>query len=160
MDLCSPVSIETTSNSKLDDDTIDDDQQFREIVFEFIERIGKEVCFYENYDPSTSASDFKHIELQIQAQRVGKVLELCISKIKLVFDLSYLFEHQHSHLILYFHQNDAKAIELFFEKWVYGMADATSNEFKSDLNRCLDIIDRTRISKNNYPVITIVYYIF
>lgn len=160
MTLCSPVSIESTSNSLIDhhhhhddDDTDCDDHNFKEVVFEFIERIGKEVFFYENYEPNIAANDFKHIELQIQAKRVAKVLELCVRKIGLVFILSPLIEHQNDHLILYFSNDNANVIKLFSEKWHHGTTDnVTNHEFDVDLNRCLDIIDGSQIKTEKFTV--------
>lgn len=160
MTLCSPVSIESTSNSLIDhhhdddDDTDCDDQNFKEVVFEFIERIGKEVSFYENYEPNIAANDFKHIELQIQAKRVAKVLELCVRKIGLVFILSHFIKHQNDHLILYFSNDNANLIKLFSEKWHHGTTDnAMIYEFDMDLNRCLDIIDGSQIKTEKFTVI-------
>lgn len=145
MSLCSAASIEIKSicfdNNDDDSDAECDDLKFREVVFEFIERIG---TFDENYEPNISANDFRHIELQIQAKRVGKVLELCISKIRLVFYLSHLIEHQRDHLILYFSTDEARRIEVFSENWSHGAGSVTS----SDLNRCLDIVDRVQANKD------------
>lgn len=156
MALCSPAILEITSNSLINDDddhTDCEDEKFREVVFEFIERIGKETSTYECYEPNINANDFKHIELQIQAKRVEKVLELCINQIKLVFILSFLIEHQNDYLILYMSSDNARLIEIFSKRWFNGTTDEVhGNEFETDLNRCLDIVNECQINKQHFKV--------
>lgn len=121
------------------------ENKFRNIVYEFIERIAKEVSFYDNdSELNISASVFRHIESQIQAQRIKKVLQLCISKIRLVFFVSQLIEYQRDHLKLLFQPPDVECIENFAQKWIEMDFDHDSNgDFNADLNHCLDAADRT-----------------
>lgn len=163
MALCSPALLEITPNSWNDDDDHTDfeDEKFREVVFEFIERIGKETSTYECYEPNINANDFKHIELQIQAKRVEKVLELCIDQIKLVFVLSFLIQHQSDYLILYMSSDNARLIEIFSNRWFNGTTvKVNNNEFETDLNRCLDIVKGCQMNKQKFKVIKLMLECF
>lgn len=115
------------------------DKKFREIVYDFIERIAREVSMYEDGESTINSDDFKHIELQIQARRVEKVLKLCISKVELIFLLSYLIEHQCDHLALLFERQDAQRIEAFAQKSLHSLPDP------SELNDCLNAVDKADI---------------
>lgn len=117
-----------------------DDRHFRQIVFDFIDRIGKEIVLYNDYESNLSANDFKHIELQVHAQRVQKVLKLCIEKIRLIFYVSHLIQHQSDHLMLLFSLDDAQFIENFGQKWFHSVIDSSDNKFISELSRCFDIL--------------------
>lgn len=123
-------------------------------MYDFIERIGREISMYDDGESSISASDFKHIELQIQAKRVEKVLQLCINQIRLIFVLSHLIEHQRDHFKLLFAREDAKLMEEFAQKWLQFMPDPSNPEFNAELNQCLIIMDGTdmkwKIQKVNF----------
>ncbi|XP_055311486.1 dynein regulatory complex protein 10-like [Sitodiplosis mosellana] len=146
MALC-PTSInDSPSTNLIDNDS--DDSYFCQVVFELIERIGREVAFYEDYESNISAKDFKHIELQIQAQRIEKILDLCIAKIPLVFYISSLIEQPRDHhLKLLFSRRDAQQIEQFTQKWSNLTADASNIDFIADLNVCLDIVENNDAAK-------------
>lgn len=146
MALCPTVTIDNTSTNPINNDSYNNDN-FCSVVFEFIERIGREVAFYEDYESNISAKDFKHIELKIQAERIEKILELCISKIQLIFYLSNLIEEQRDHLKLLFSQHDAQRIEQFIQKWSNLMADTSNYDFISNLNTCLDIVEKSDAAK-------------
>lgn len=139
MALCPTATHDTSSNGRVDCNS--DDTYFHQVVFEFIQRIGREVTFYEDYESNISANDFKRIELQIQAQRVEKILNLCIAKIPLIFSLFSLIE-QSDHLRLLFSRQDAQKIEQLTQKWSHSMPDTSNGEFIADLNLCLDIVGK------------------
>lgn len=131
----------------IDDDFDNDDEQFRGVVFEFIERIGREVSLYDDYEPNINAINFKHIEMQIQAQRIQKVLDLCIDKIKRVFYLFDLIEHYNDEVKLLFSKEDAEKIEYFSRKWFEGTIDSSNTGFNSDLYQCIEILEKVDIDK-------------
>lgn len=137
----------STRKNQLIDVEFDDDEKFGEIVFEFIERIGKEAIFYDNYEPNINANDFKHIEMQIQAQRIEKVLNLCIYKIERIFNLSELIEYYIDHLKLFFSREDAEKIEKFAGKWSDVTVDPTNSAFNSDMNECIQMLENMDINK-------------
>lgn len=138
MALC-PIATHDSSNGRVECNL--DDTYFQQVVFEFIQRIGREVALYEDYEPNISANDFKRIELQIQAQRVEKILDLCIAEIPLVFSLSSLIE-QPDHLKLLLSQRDAQKIEQLTQKWLYSIPDTSNSELNADLNLCLNIVGK------------------
>lgn len=121
---------------------------FHLVVFEFIERIGRDVSVYEDYESKFSAKDFQHIELQIQAQRIEKILNLCIEKIPLAFHLFYLIEQQRDHLNLLFAKQDAQKIQKFIQKWSQSKDAISNSQLLSDLNVCLDIVKKRDAIKN------------
>lgn len=123
-----------------------DEKKFRKIVYEFIERIAHEVSMYnDDFEFNLSASAFRHIELRIQAERIEKVLQLCISKIHSVFFVSQLIEYQRDHLKLFFTAPDAEYIGKFAKKWLRSESDPSITDFNAELNQCLDAVDRTNI---------------
>lgn len=145
-------TIDIPSTSQNDADSNCDNSKFREVVFNFIERIEKELSFYEDYEPKFSANDFKRIELQIQAQRIEKVLELCITKVQLAFHFSHLMQHQRDHFKLLFPRHNALALEQFSEKWFNSVLDLSSQEFTADLFKCLSIIESKETAKYTHKV--------
>lgn len=149
----SSFTIEIPSMSNIDANAHADDKKFREIVFDFIERIAREVSMYEDGESTISANDFKHIELQIQAQRVENVLKLCISKIQCIFLLSYLIEHQYDHLTLLFPRQDAQRIKTFAQKWLHSIPDSSDRRFNAELNDCLNAVDKADIQWKSQKVI-------
>lgn len=126
-----------------------DTNNFQNIVFDFIERIAKEVAVFDcGNEFNLSESAFRHIELQIQAQRIEKVLQLCISKIRSVFVISQLVEDQRDHLKLFLEPSDVKRIENFAKKWFRELSESnqwTGVEFNIDLNQCLSTAEQTDI---------------
>lgn len=143
MALCPSKAIEISSQSVSESSDFDnDDEKFCEVVFEFIERIGKEVTLYENYGPKISENDFRHIEMQIQAERVEMILKLCIKKINLIIFLSTLIEHKRDYLKLLFMREHGQKIEQFAQKWFDQTVHGSKVEFNSDLNECLDILGK------------------
>lgn len=145
MAFCPILAIDSASTSVIDTNAVDN--TFRLVVFEFIEQIDREVAFYEDYEPKISANDFRRIELQIQAQRVEKILKLCIAKIHRIFHLSNLIEQHCDHLKLIFTQHEAQQIEKFAQKWSNQTTDASNSEFIFDLNECLDIVAKQDAAK-------------
>lgn len=138
-----------------------DETKFRNIVYDFIERIANEVTLYDdNSEFNLSASAFRHIELQIQARRIEKALQLCITKIRLVFFVSQLIEYQRDHLKLFFQPLDAERIEKFAQKWFKPKLDHLNSDFNADLNHCLDVADRTDIKIKVQSVILFNFEIF
>lgn len=138
---------------QLIDTSLDCDQKmFCDIVFDFIERIVREASVYEDNSCSFDANDFRHIEYQIQAKRIEKVLQLCISKIHQVFILSHLIVNQRDHLKLLFDRKDAQQIEKFAENCFDAAPDPTNHEFETQLNRCLDATERTNKEFKMRPV--------
>lgn len=156
--LCSIMSVSTVSTigipstSQNNANSNCDNNKFREVVFDFIERIGKELPLYEDSEPKFGASEFKQIELQIQAQRIEKVLELCVAKIRLAFHLSHLMQHQSDHLKLLLARDSALAIEQFSEKWLNTVHDFSGQEFTADLYQCLSIIENKETTKDMHKV--------
>ena len=123
-----------------------DGNQFQNIVYDFIERITNELLLYDdNSEFDLSASAFRQIELQIQAQRIEKVLELCISKIRLVFFVSQLNENQRDHLTLFFQPLEVECITNFNRKWFGSDINPLNSDFNVDLNKCLNAANRTDI---------------
>lgn len=124
-----------------------DENKFRNIVYNFIERIANEVSLYDddddNNDFNLSASAFRHIELQLQARRIEKALQLCITKIRLVFFVSQLIEHHSDHLKLYFQPLDVERLEKFAQRWFKSDVDSLNSDFNVDLNDCLDAANKT-----------------
>lgn len=139
MALCPIATYDSSSNGRVECNS--NDAHFHQVVFEFIQRIGRNVTFYEDYESNISANDFKRIELEIQAQRVEKILDLCIAKIPLIFSLSNLIE-QSDCLKLLFAQQDAQKMEQLTLKWSHSMPDTSNCEFIGDLNSCLDIVGK------------------
>lgn len=155
MSLSRDTSIEILSSVK---SSICDDNKFRNIVYEFVERVAKEVSFYDDdSDLETSASAFRHIELQIQAQRIEKLMKDSISKIRLVFFVSQCIENQRDHLKLFFQPLDIERIENFVRKWIEPEQDPLNAEFNVDLNHCLDAAYRNDIKIKIQSVIFIQY---
>lgn len=122
-----------------------DENKFRNIVYDFIERIANEISLFadDSNEFDLSASAFHHIELQIQAGRIEKALQLCIAKIRLVSIISQLIEYQCDHLKLLFQPHDVECIENFAEKWFESDLEPMNSDFIIDLNQCLDVADRT-----------------
>lgn len=122
-----------------------DENKFRTIVYDFIERIAAEISLFDDDTDAfnLSASAFRHIELRIQARRIEKTLQLCIAQIRLIFFVSQLIEHQCDHLTLLFQPLDAECIKKFAKKWSQSNLDPLNRDFNIDLNECLDAANRT-----------------
>lgn len=152
MEFWQDKSLDSPATSVIDKNDCDD-RHFRQVVFDIIERIGKEIV-YKDYESNISANDYKHIELKLHAQRVENVLEWCIEQIKLIFYLSHFIGYQSGHLMLFFANNDAKQIEKFAEKWANSTIDTSNdNEFISDLNRCLKMMKEYDATKNGWQMV-------
>lgn len=148
-----------TSNEILLAVKISIEDKFRNILYDFIERIANEVSLYDdNSEFNLSASAFSHIELQIQARRIEKALQLCITKIRLVFFVFQLIEYQRDHLKLFFQPPDAERIVKFAQKWFGPDSDRVNGDFNADLNQCLDAADRTDIKINVQSVILLIFF--
>lgn len=133
-----------------------DENKFRNIVYEFIERIANEVSLFDddNNEFNLSATAFRHIELQIQARRIEKILQLCITQIRLVFFISQLIKYQRDNLKLFFQSQDIDRIEKFAKKCFDSELDPLNMNFNVDLNECLDAANRTDIKiKVNYVIL-------
>lgn len=122
-----------------------DENKFRTIVYDFIERIAAEISLFDDDKDAfnLSASSFRHIELRIQARRIEKILQLCIAQIHLIFFVSQLIEHQCDHLTLFFQPLDAERIKKFAKKWFHSDLDPLNSAFNVDLSECLDAANRT-----------------
>lgn len=161
MSTCSSFIAEIPSMSKFDANINDDNnEKFREIVYDFIERIAREVSVYEDSDFILSANNFRHIELQIQAKRVENILKLCISKIQQVFYLSYLIEHQCDHLTLFLARNDADHVARFAQKWLNSVSNPKSYEFNEELKNCLNIVNEAHSKWKSPKVINKINYCY
>lgn len=133
-----------------------DENNFQHIVFDFIERIAKEVSLFDqDSELNLSESAFRHIELQIQAQRIEKVLRLCISAIRSVFVVSQLIECQRDRLKLFFEPQDVECIGNLAQKWFGFEPNPLTTEFMAALNQCLDIAHRTNIASKIQLVISL-----
>lgn len=134
-----------------------DDSKFRNIVYDFIERIANEISLFavDSNEFDLSASAFRHIELQIQARRIEKALQICIAKIRLVFIVSQLIEYQCDHLKLFFQPPDVECIENFAKKWFESDLDPRNSDFIVDLNECLEAADRTETNFKGSTVIPV-----
>lgn len=142
----------TSSNSTCDE------KKFHEIVFNFIERIEREITLYDDDgDSNISENDFRHIELQVQAKRVEYVLKQCIEKVRLVFILSHVIEHQIDQFELILTRDDTEHMENFVHKWFKSVLNSANPEFHAELKQCLTIADRIDLKRNIEKVSSISY---
>lgn len=139
----------------MDDDSLafGENGKFRDFVFEFIQRLEAESSVYEDYECTVTSADFTRIELQLQTERIERILDLCIQRIQLVFHLSYLIDCRPDDLAILFAPTDSKQIERMSTEWEQFSPTNTMNSvFQSSLNNCLDIVEHNSIKWKKHKV--------
>lgn len=130
---------------------------FNETVRELIERIELESLIYQDPTQNINSDSLKHIDLELQAQRIQKVLEMCINEISMVFLLSYFVSNNVDTTFLPCKmENQIK----FTQKWFHTSNSHLSNDFNKELNKCLDNANEKEIVERVHQNLHKVCFLF